>query len=105
MELGFAVEAELAMAWALAPDVELEVPPASFTSVCVSDWIWVSSPSESNCASWTTNWLGSSGSSGLWFLSCVVSNCRNVLVKSTPGSVVEVRSEEHTSELQSLRHL
>jgi hypothetical protein len=27
--------------------------------------------------------------SGLWFWSCTVSNCKNVLVKSTPGVVDE----------------
>ncbi len=41
-----------------------------------------------------TNWLGSTGSIGLWFSSCTDSNCRNVLVKSTPGSVDEDVDED-----------
>lgn len=80
---------EIALALTLSPAAELEVPPTSFTSVCMSDWIWVSSPSESNVASWVTNWLGSTGFIGLWFSSCTDSNCKNVLVKSTPGAVDE----------------
>ena len=88
------VEVELALASAFAPEAELEAPPTSLTSVCMSDWIWVSSPSESNVASWVTNWLGSTGFIGLWFSSCTDSNCKNVLVKSTPGAVDEEEDEE-----------
>src|SRR5580658_6542452 len=92
MELGLAVRAALATALALA--AEPEAPPTSFTSVCMSDWIWVSSPSESKVASWVTNWLGSTGFIGLWFSSCTDSNCKNVLVKSTPGAVDEEVGDE-----------
>jgi len=98
MELTLGVEVELALALALSPEAELEVPPTSLTSVCMSDWIWVSSPSESNVASWVTNWLGSTGFIGLWFSSCTDSNCKNVLVKSTPGALDEDEDEEVADE-------
>jgi hypothetical protein len=38
--------------------------------------------------------LGSTGFIGLWFSSCTDSNCRNVLVKSTPGSLDEDEDDE-----------
>jgi len=88
----------LALALAPAPEAELEGPPTSLTSVCMSDWICVSSPSESNVASWVTNWLGSTGFIGLWFSSCTDSNCRNVWVKSTPGALEEDEDEEVAGE-------
>src|ERR1019366_10539951 len=88
MELTLGVEVELALA-TLSPEAALAVGLTSLTSVCISDWIWVSSPSESNVASCVTNWLGSTGFIGLWFSSCTDSNCKNVLVKSTPGAVDE----------------
>ncbi len=43
----------------------------SFDFICCSTW-----------ANWTScwvNWLVSSGSSGFWFFSCVVSSCRKVV--------------------------
>ncbi|MFZ0684908.1 MAG: hypothetical protein WAM89_05145 [Terriglobales bacterium] len=83
------VELDIGLALLLTPEAELYAPPTSFTSVCISDWIWVSSPSESNVANCVTNWLGSTGFIGLWFSSCVDSNCKNVLVRSTPLSVDE----------------
>ena len=43
----------------------------SFDFICCSTW--------ANCTSCWVNWLVSSGSSGFWFLSCVVSNCRKVV--------------------------
>ena len=74
---------------ALALEAELEAPPVSVTSVCRSDWIEVNAPSESMVASWVTNWLGSTGSSGLWFVSCAVKSCMNSVDNSEPGSVDE----------------
>ena len=86
------------MALAGASEAELEPPPTSFASVCVDAAIWVSSPSESNCANSTVNWLGSTGSSGLWFCSCTDNSCKNVWVKSTPGSVDEDTDEDEAEE-------
>ncbi len=94
MELRFGVEIESALALAVVPGAALELDVTSLTSVCVEDAIWVSSPSESNWANSTVNWLGSTGSSGLWFWSCTDSNCKNVCVKSTPGSLDEDEDEE-----------
>src|SRR5215475_1328772 len=51
-------------------------------SIVISDCIWVfificcSTPA--NCTSCCVNWLVSSGSSGFWFCSCVVSSVRKV---------------------------
>ncbi len=45
-----------------------------------------------NCTSCWVNWLVSSGSSGFWFFSCVVSNCRNV-VKLLAISVLSIAVE------------
>src|SRR5208337_1646616 len=105
-ELRLGVEVELTLALALAPEVGMGVGVTAFTSVCMSSWIWVSSPSESNWASWVTNWLGSSGLSGLWFWSCTVSSCKNVLVKSTPGLLDEdeevVADEEAAADVEAI---
>jgi hypothetical protein len=99
MELTLAVEVELALALTISPEAVLAVGLTSLTSVCISDWIWVSSPSESNVASWVTNWLGSTGFIGLWFSSCTDNNCRNVWVKSTPGALDEDEDEDEDEEV------
>ena len=59
---------------------------AVFCAVCCSEtsvlsWVLALSCCSTcaNCTSCAVNWLVSSGSSGFWFLSCVVSNWRNVL--------------------------
>src|SRR5260221_9850040 len=58
----------------------------------ISDFNWSLDLSccstEANCTSCAVNWLVSSGSSGFWFLSCVVSSVRNVskLPAIVPGS-------------------
>jgi|SRR5208282_167072 hypothetical protein len=103
MDVGLGGDVEVALALATALAAELELPPTSLTSVCMSDWIWVSSPSESKVASWVTNWLGSTGFIGLWFSSCTDSNCKNVLVKSTPGAVDEevVEDEEAAADVEA----
>jgi hypothetical protein len=40
---------------------------------------------------------------GLWFSSCTDSNCKNVLVKSTPGAVDEevVEDEEAAADVEA----
>ena len=93
----------MALALTPSPEAALAVGLTSLTSVCMSDWIWVSSPSESKVASWVTNWLGSTGFIGLWFSSCTDSKCKNVLVKSTPGAVDEevVEDEEAAADVEA----
>ena len=105
MELTLGVEVELALALTPSPEAALAVGLTSLTSVCMSDWIWVSSPSESNVASWVTNWLGSTGFIGLWFSSCTDNNCRNVWVKSTPGALDEDEDEEVADEEEDVAGL
>lgn len=105
MDVGRGGDVEVALALATALAAELELPPTSLTSVCMSDWIWVSSPSESNVASWVTNWLGSTGFIGLWFSSCTDNNCRNVWVKSTPGALDEDEDEEVADEEEEVAGL
>src|SRR5690606_24982254 len=46
-----------------------------------------------NCTSCWVNWLVSSGSSGFWFLSCVVSSCRKVSKLSAMPCRVPVSAE------------
>jgi len=105
MERTLGVEVELALALTPSPEAALAVGLTSLTSVCMSDWIWVSSPSESNVASWVTNWLGSTGFIGLWFSSCTDNNCRNVWVKSTPGALDEDEDEEVADEEEDVAGL
>src|SRR5262245_36272682 len=50
--------------------IEIRVPSCSFCLSCCS--------TPANCTSCWVNWLVSSGSSGFWFLSCVVSSVRKV---------------------------
>src|SRR4051794_10550131 len=74
-----------------------------FCAVCCSDtsvesWVLDLSccSTWANCTSCWVNWLVSSGSSGFWFFSCVVSSCRKVwkLPAMVPSSLpVELDDE------------
>src|SRR5262249_39890549 len=50
----------------------------SATSVVSCEFMAICCSTCANCTSCWVNWLVSSGSSGFWFLSCVVSSVRNV---------------------------
>ena len=58
-------------------DIDTRLASCSFCFICCSTC--------ANCTSCAVNWLVSSGSSGFWFLSCVVSSVRNVV--KLPASV------------------
>src|SRR5712691_12029752 len=72
--------------WA-AFSIEIRVASWSFCLSCCSTC--------ANCTSCWVNWLVSSGSSGFWFLSCVVSSVRKVwklpasVVLSTPVALLD----------------
>ena len=66
--------------WSACADFSIEISVSScvFCLICCSTC--------ANCTSCWVNWLVSSGSSGFWFLSCVVSSVRNVW--KLPASVL-----------------
>src|SRR6476469_7942565 len=77
--LSCAVEPSTPSVWPIGPrgavgcavfSSETKVESWSFDFICCSTC--------ANCTSCWVNWLVSSGSSGFWFLSCVVSSVRNV---------------------------
>ena len=48
-------------------------------SDAICEFIFICCSTPANCTSCWVNWLVSSGSSGFWFFSCVVSSVRNVV--------------------------